>query len=176
MLKDLGVKIVGLGHSERRIGFGEIDCMMNRKTLAAVRHGLRPLICVGETLAEKDAGCAATTVSRQVIAALQDVPEHALSSVIIAYEPVWAIGEQGSAAGPEYANVIHGAIRASLPPVDLPDGVKSDIPILYGGSVSLENAAGYVQQPYIDGLFVGRAGLEAEALIEILRIVEANSE
>lgn len=173
MLKDCGVQIVELGHSERRTDNNETDSTVNLKTLSALRHNLRPLICVGETLEEKESGRGEAVITRQVSRALEGVSAESLSSIIFAYEPVWSIGENGSPAGSEYVNHIHGLIRAVIEKNGKSSPDAPTPPILYGGSVRLENAALYIQQPFVDGLFVGRAAWKAEGFIKILKVMEA---
>jgi triosephosphate isomerase len=175
MVKDTGVKIVELGHSERRKWFGETDLTVNWKVLAAIRYGLRPLICVGETSAEKEAGCSDEFVINQIKSALKDVPSEAMSSVMIAYEPVWAIGESGTPASPQYASHIIHTIRSAVAEL-YSRAISSNLPILYGGSVNVNNAADYIQQPDIDGLFVGRAGWNIDSFIELIKILESSIE
>jgi triosephosphate isomerase len=176
MLKDCGVRIVELGHSERRIDNNETDETVNLKTLSALRHGLQPLICVGESLAEKEAGESEAVITRQVSRAMQGVNPASLSSVILAYEPVWSIGEKGNPADAEYVNHIHQIIRSTIINTVRPNSNNPIPPILYGGSVRLDNAALYVQQPCIDGLFVGRAAWKVEGFIKIIKVIENYSQ
>ncbi|HLW59851.1 MAG TPA: triose-phosphate isomerase [bacterium] len=171
MLKDLGVGIVELGHSERRAAFGETDFTVNRKVLAALEHSLRPLICIGETGTEREFGVAVESVTRQVKIALKGVPERTVRSVLFAYEPVWAIGESGTPADPAYANGMHETIRRAV--AELYDGpVAADVPILYGGSVDLGNLAGFAGQPQVDGLFIGRASWDVTSFIKCIQAFE----
>lgn len=171
MIKESGATIVELGHSERRILFGETDEQVNQKVLSAIRHGLQPLICLGETKSEKESNLAEKTVVRQISLALKNVPANAIPSIMIAYEPVWSIGNNGTAASPEYANKIHSLIRASIGRL-YNVAMAENIPILYGGSVNLQNAVSYIEQPGIDGLFIGRASWEVSSFIQILKAVE----
>jgi triosephosphate isomerase len=164
MLKDCGIDMVELGHSERREHFGETDKTVGLKVAAAVRHGFVPLVCVGETLAEREAGEAEAVLERQVRGALQFLEGESLSAdLIFAYEPVWAIGDKGIPATAGYAGERHRLIKhvaaALLPAVP---------PVLYGGSVNPGNAAELVAEPHIDGLFIGRAAWQAEGYIGIL--------
>ena len=165
MLKDCRLDLVELGHSERRRHFAETDETVGLKAAAAVRHGLVPLICVGETLAEREAGRADEVLTRQVTGALQFLEAEARrAEILFAYEPVWAIGEKGIPATPDYANQRQGLIK------QVAAGILADAPpVLYGGSVNPENAAALLGQPNIDGLFVGRSAWQAQDYIDLLR-------
>ena len=171
MIQDCGAELVELGHSERRAEFGETDFTVNKKVLAALRHSLRPLVCVGETALEREFEVTKEYVGRQVKIALRNVSSHHVGNVIIAYEPVWAIGKKGVPAEPEYANAIQKLIRGVV--AELYGGkITEHIPILYGGSVNLKNATLFVKQRDIDGLFVGRAAWEVGSFIELIQRVE----
>ena len=162
MLADL-VDYVILGHSERRQLFGETDGLINRKLRAALAHGLRPILCVGETLAENEAGQTSAVVSRQVRAGLGGMPD--LDRVVLAYEPVWAIGT-GRPATPAGASAVMGELRrivAELYGVQAADQVR----ILYGGSVTPDNFAAFMAAPEVDGGLVGGASLNAESFVAI---------
>ena len=161
MLTDCGLDLVELGHSERRRHFGETDETVGLKVQAAVRHGLIPLICVGETMAEREAGQTKVVLDRQVRAALQDVTT---AKVLLAYEPVWAIGAQGVPATAEYANHQHGFIKAVATEV-----LCHQPPCLYGGSVTTQNCQDLIVCDHIDGLFIGRAAWDVAGYLEILR-------
>ncbi|MFG6178107.1 triose-phosphate isomerase [Halomonas sp. THAF12] len=163
MVRDCGADIVELGHSERREYFNETNSAINRKVRAALAHGLRPLICVGETAEEKAQGVAADTVIRQCRIALSDVPAEALDRVLIAYEPVWAIGEHGTPAAAEDAGWMHRRIREALPTT--PQGAT--LPVLYGGSVNPGNCAELAALPEVAGLFIGRSAWQPEGLCDI---------
>jgi triosephosphate isomerase len=171
MIRDCGARLVELGHSERRAEFGETDFTVNRKVLSALRHQLRPLVCVGETAVEKQAGVTRECVARQVKLALKDVPKDRVKEVLFAYEPVWAIGEGGTPADPEYANAVQGFIREAAADLYGPDGA-ADLTVLYGGSVNTVNAAALAKQPNVDGLFIGRAAWEAASFIHLIELVE----
>jgi triosephosphate isomerase len=171
MLKDCGVRMVELGHSERRAEFGETDYLANKKVLSAFRHGLIPLVCVGETGFEKEFDIAGESVVRQVKIALHGTPVAKTGEVLLAYEPVWAIGDKGIPAEPEYANRIHGVIRQALSEL-YGEEPAYRIPVLYGGSVNLENAQDLMKQPEIDGLFIGRAAWDVEKFISIIESVK----
>ena len=167
MLKGLGVSHIILGHSERRHVFHEDDDLINRKVLAATRHRLIPILCVGETQREHDAGRALEVVLTQLQAGLSGVyPQHS-GEVLVAYEPVWAIGT-GRNATPEQAEHVHGAIRESLRDQVGQDRADS-IRILYGGSVTAENVDSLVSKPNIDGALVGGASLRADSFVRIVR-------
>lgn len=162
-----------LGHSERRAYFGETDETVNRKVQAALAHGLTPIVCVGETLAENEAGRTAEVVSRQVREGLSrlglaEVDELGSSPIIIAYEPVWAIGT-GRAATSEGANaVVAEVIRPALSEL-FGDGIAQATRVLYGGSVKANNAAEFFQMPEIDGGLIGGASLKASEFIPIVQ-------
>ncbi len=162
MLVDCGVDLVEIGHSERRAFFAETDETVGLKVAAALRHGLVPLVCVGETAEEKAAGRAEARLAAQVAGALAYVPERA--EVVFAYEPVWAIGDSGSPAAPDYADAQIGVIK------QVAAGVLGTAPqCLYGGSVDQGNCVALLEQPRVDGLFIGRAAWHAAGYIEILR-------
>lgn len=169
MLKDCGLDMIELGHSERREHFGETDKTVGLKTAAAVRHGFVPLVCVGETLAERESGRAEEVLTAEVLGALEKLEGEALSAeILFAYEPVWAIGENGIPASADYADrqqaLIKKAAATRL-------GVAP--PVLYGGSVNPGNAAELVGQPHIDGLFIGRSAWQPEGYVDILKRVSA---
>lgn len=165
MLKDLGVKAVILGHSERRHSYLEGDELINRKVLLALGHGIEPILCVGETLDEREGGRLESVVGTQIRAGLKGVEAQAIGNVTIAYEPVWAIGT-GKTATPEDADAVHGFIRKVL--ADLfGDTVSKAMCIQYGGSVKPENAAQLMGMPNIDGALVGGASLKADSFASI---------
>jgi len=147
-LADAGCKYVILGHSERRQLFGELDAAVNLKARAAVRAGLSPIICVGETLAERDAGETIGRIQAQLDAALADMDNAALERVVVAYEPVWAIGT-GRTATADTAQEAHAFVKSLYPTA-----------VLYGGSVKPENARTLLAQPDVDGALVGGASLD----------------
>ncbi len=163
MLGAVGCHYVILGHSERRQLFGEIDAGVNRKTLAALAHGLVPIVCVGETLNERKAGEEETVVGRQIDAALDGVHLDSAAHLVVAYEPVWAIGT-GETASPEQAQAMHRFIRDRL----VSFGAPREVEILYGGSVKPGNAADLFAQPDIDGGLIGGASLDAESFAAIV--------
>jgi triosephosphate isomerase len=168
MLAEFGVDLVELGHSERRAAFGETDAAVNAKVKTALRHGIRPLVCVGDTAQERDAGASVEAVVRQVKLAFAGLDGFAQGRCLVAYEPVWAIGEQGAPAEPEHVKLVHTAIRRALQ-----DRTSHPIPILYGGSVNVDNAAALATEREVDGLFVGRAAWTASGLARIVNEVIA---
>jgi triosephosphate isomerase len=167
MVAELAEHVI-IGHSERRAYFQDSDEAVNKKIKAALAVGLKPILCVGETLEENELGRTGEVVKRQLRAALQDLQEQDLNAMMIAYEPVWAIGT-GKAATPEGANqVIKTFIREELAQLVSRQAAEK-MQILYGGSVKPENARDFFQQPDIDGALVGGASLKAAAFIEITK-------
>lgn len=167
MLKAIGIDLIEIGHSERRHKFGETDFDVNRKVLAALRHGFTPLVCIGETEADKAYGVTAERLREQLKLGLYGVTGEQARQLWIAYEPVWAIGVGGKPAAPEYANRAQQVIKETL--AELFPGCDQEIPVLYGGSVNSQNAASLMTQPAIDGLFIGRAAWEAESFAAIIK-------
>jgi triosephosphate isomerase len=167
MLLPLGVTHVILGHSERRQFFGETDESVNRKVRAALQHGLVPIVCVGETLEQREAGRTEAVVGSQLKGAFKDVGLQDPERLVVAYEPVWAIGT-GRNATPELAQQVHAFVRARLTDLFGSD-VAGKVRIQYGGSVKPDNAADLMRQPDIDGALVGGASLEAVSFAEIVR-------
>lgn len=164
MLKDCNLDIVELGHSERREHFGETDETVGLKTEAAIRHGLIPLICIGETLSEREAGRAQDVLEAQVRGALGRLTEDQKAApILLAYEPVWAIGVNGIPATSDYADARQAEITAVARNV-----VGRKLPCLYGGSVNPENCEELIQCPHIDGLFIGRSAWKVEGYLDIL--------
>jgi triosephosphate isomerase (TIM) len=161
-----GARYVLVGHSERRHVFGETDEETGKKTAAAVRAGLTPLVCVGETLAQREAGETGAVVIRQLRAAVATIDAHHIASSLVAYEPVWAIGT-GKTASPTDASTVHALIRAELRTLTGERGEA--VPILYGGSVNSGNATALLAAPEVDGLLVGGASLDAEGWASIVR-------
>ena len=166
MARDAGATCVLVGHSERRHVFGETDDETAKKVAAAVRAGLTPVLCVGETLAEREAGETAAVVLRQLRAGISLIDPHHVAGMLIAYEPVWAIGT-GRTATPSDASVIHVLIRQDL--VGLLGERANAIPILYGGSANRGNASALLEAAEVDGLLVGGASLDAEGWSSIVR-------
>lgn len=164
MLKDCALDIVELGHSERREHFGETDEAVGLKTEAAVRHGLIPLICIGETLQQREAGLAREVLEAQVRGALGKLSAEQKSfPILLAYEPVWAIGVNGIPATSDYADARQAEIIAVAQ-----DILGRKVPCLYGGSVNPANCEELIQCPHIDGLFIGRSAWEVEGYLDIL--------
>lgn len=164
MLKDCNLDLVELGHSERREHFGETDETVGLKTEAAVRHGLVPLICIGETLADRESGRAAEVLAQQVRGALSKLDgAQKEAEILLAYEPVWAIGEKGIPASADYANARHAEIAKVAQNI-----LGRRIPCLYGGSVNPQNCAELIACPDIDGLFIGRSAWKVEGYLDIL--------
>jgi triosephosphate isomerase len=166
MLLDSGCKYVIIGHSERRQYFGETDETVNKKVNQALKKGLLPILCVGETLAEREAGRLNDIISRQVTVGLKDISAEDMKKVVIAYEPVWAIGT-GKTATPEQANEVHALIREkvmALYGAEIAEGLR----IQYGGSVTPENVSQLMAKPDIDGALVGGASLKPESFAALV--------
>ena len=167
MLVAVSVTHVIIGHSERRQYFGETDEQVAQKVRAAHRDGLIPIVCVGETLAQRERGETTALIARQIRTALQEHAQTTFSSLIVAYEPVWAIGT-GQTATPAQAQEVHAAIRATL--TELSDRATAEmVRILYGGSVKPDNVDGLMAEADIDGALVGGASLQAEAFARIVQ-------
>lgn len=166
MVAELGEYVI-IGHSERRTYFGETDETVNKKTLAALANGLTPIVCVGETLEENQSGKTAEVVARQVKAGLKGLSAADAAKVIVAYEPVWAIGTGLAATGPQANQVIAETIRKPYAEMYGEDAAQA-IRVLYGGSVKGNNAAEFFGQPDIDGALVGGASLKAGDFMEIV--------
>jgi triosephosphate isomerase len=165
-LVDAGCKHVIIGHSERRQLFGELDAAVNLKARAALRAGLSPIICVGETLAERDAGETIGRVQAQLDAALVGIDEASLERVVIAYEPVWAIGT-GRNATPAQAQEVHHFIRTRIAASAAP--VAPRLRILYGGSMKPDNVRALMAEADVDGGLVGGASLSAESFVRLVK-------
>jgi triosephosphate isomerase len=169
MLADCGIDMVELGHSERREHFGETNATVGLKVEAAVRHGLTPLICIGETLADRESGKADDVLAAEVGGALQTLsPAQREAPILLAYEPVWAIGEHGIPAKADYADARQERIIAVAKSV-----LGRRIPCLYGGSVNPGNCAELASCPHVDGLFIGRSAWNVEGYLDILARVGA---
>ena len=163
MLKDFGVRFVLVGHSERRRYHGETDAVVAEKTQRALAAGITPIVCIGETLEERDAGQTEAVVKRQMAAVIH-LNGHCISEVVVAYEPVWAIGT-GRTASPEQAQVVHAVLRAQLSAASEKAG---RIRLLYGGSMNASNAVLLLAQPDIDGGLIGGASLKASDFLQII--------
>jgi len=167
LLRDLFVHYVVLGHSERRTLFGETDEIVNKKVRVALEASLRPIVCVGETLAQRDKGQVEKTLSSQLRHSLDGLAEKEMTEIVIAYEPVWAIGT-GRNATPQQAQEAHAFIRKTV--AKMSDETTADkIRIQYGGSVKPENARDLMTQPDIDGALVGGASLEPRSFAQIVK-------
>jgi len=166
MVRDCGATLVELGHSERRMHFGETDETVAKKVAAAVRHGLIALVCIGDTRSEYEAGATADVLARQTRYALRDIGRQAPGNVIIAYEPVWSIGEGGSPADPDFANAQHAKLKALTA-----DIAGQPLPVLYGGSVNPQNCCDLAAMSDIDGLFIGRSAWDPAGYIGIIAAV-----
>lgn len=171
MLKELGLDLVMVGHSERRHGFGESDYTENKKVRKALDSGFTVLLCVGETAQEKEFGISAEILRTQLKIGLHGVEEKQLDRVWIAYEPVWSIGVNGTPASAGYAEEMHKVIKACL--AEIFGEAAKDIPVLYGGSVNPGNANELIVQPSIDGLFTGRAAWQADKFDRLIRDAKA---
>jgi triosephosphate isomerase (TIM) len=168
MLQGIAEHVI-IGHSECRAYLGETDEQVNKKVKAALKHGIKPIIAVGESLQQNEAGETSSFVGGQVRAALLDLSADDMTNVIIAYEPIWAIGTGRSADGATANNIIGGTIRATL--VDLyGDAVAQTVRIQYGGSVKPDNMAEYMSQPDIDGALVGGAALKVNDFVALVEI------
>ncbi|ROU03462.1 triose-phosphate isomerase [Histidinibacterium lentulum] len=162
MLTDCGLDLVELGHSERRAHFGETDETVGLKVAAALRHGLTPLICIGETLEDRESGRAGDILAAQVRGALAGAAGSG-APILLAYEPVWAIGEHGTPASADYADARQAEIGAFAEEV-----LGRRVPCLYGGSVTPENCEELIACPHVDGLFIGRSAWRVEGYLDIL--------
>jgi len=169
MLLTVGASYVIIGHSERRQYHAETDALVNAKAKRALAVGLTPIICVGETLKQREADQTEVVVGTQVSGTIAGLTTEELKKTVIAYEPVWAIGT-GKTATPEMAETVHSFIRDQLTAID--KKAADLIPILYGGSVKPDNAAGLLSQPNIDGALVGGAALKADDFIAIINAVQ----
>src|ERR1700722_5662598 len=164
MLKDCGLDLVELGHSERREHFGETDETVGLKTEAAIRYGLAPLICIGETLAERESGRARAVLETQARRALFRLSDQQKTApILFAYEPVWAIGVHGVPATSDYADARHAEIAAIAE-----DVLGRRVPCLYGGSVNANNCEELIACPHVDGLFIGRSAWQVDGYLDIL--------
>lgn len=173
MLRDLYVTFVILGHSERRQYFNETNQVINRKILRAVQNNLKPIYCIGETLEEREAGKTLDVVRSQVREGLTDYPTTAVENLVLAYEPVWAIGT-GKTATDEMAQEVHADIRKVLKEM-FGDSAGDSVRILYGGSMKPENADGLLAQPDVDGGLIGGASLTSRAFCGIVEAAQKAS-
>lgn len=166
MLKDLGVKYVIIGHSERRAYFGETDEIVNKKTVAAFKHGLTPIVCVGEKLEERESGATKEVCKVQTEGAFQGLSAEQAAEVVVAYEPIWAIGTGKSSTSEDAQDVI-GYIRSVIAGL-YDEAVAAKVRIQYGGSVKPNNVSEYLGQADIDGALVGGASLEPASYIALI--------
>lgn len=166
MLTDCGAALVEIGHSERRSHFGETDETVAWKVAAALRHGLTALVCIGDTRSEFEAGATADVLARQTRFALRDVAGRAAGRVVLAYEPVWSIGEGGIPADPGFANDQHRRLKALTAEI-----AGAPLPILYGGSVNPQNCCDLAAMSDIDGLFIGRSAWDPRGYLGIVEAV-----
>lgn len=173
MLRDLYVNFVILGHSERRQLYGETNSSINGKVLAAINNNLKPIYCIGETLEERESGKTLEVVRSQVREGLADFPASAIEHLVLAYEPVWAIGT-GKTATDEMAQEVHADIRSVLSEM-FGESAASTVRILYGGSMKPENALGLLAQPDVDGGLIGGASLTSRAFLGIIDAAAASS-
>lgn len=168
MLTDVGAKFVILGHSERRKIFGETDALIAKKVKQAFKHGLTPILCIGESQAERESGVTDKVLSVQLEAALEGIATDDQKKLIVAYEPVWAIGT-GKSATPEMAEETHRFCRTWLEK-KFGELVASQISILYGGSVTPDTIGALISQPNIDGALVGGASLKVESFAKMMNL------
>ncbi len=168
MVKDAGCRYVLIGHSERRHVFGETDDEVNKKVKAALKNGIEPMVCVGELLDEREKGLTNDVLTRQVKKALEGVSADQMKTIVIAYEPVWAIGT-GKVATPEIADEAHLHIRKVVEGL-YGATVAQALPVLYGGSVKPDNIAGLSSKENIDGVLVGGASLKVDSFLDIIRV------
>jgi len=167
MLKDLECEFVIIGHSERRQYFGETDETVNKKVKAALAHGIGPIMCCGESLEQREAGETEAFIQSQILGGIEGLSESDMKKLIVAYEPIWAIGT-GKTALPEDANHVIKHIRGVVASRFGAD-IAKDVPVLYGGSVKPGNIADFMAEPDINGALVGGASLEAESFAGIIR-------
>ncbi len=172
MLRDLGCRHVIIGHSERRTLFGERDRDIQKKVRAALTHGLRPILCVGESLSEREGGQTGSVVTAQLHGALRHVTAEELATITIAYEPVWAIGT-GRAATTEQAVEVHQSIRTYIV-TNWTQAAVSTVRVIYGGSVTPQNIASLLASDAIDGALVGGACLDPESFATIAHVAESS--
>ena len=166
MLKSVGCEYVIIGHSERRTIFGENDEMINKKIIKALESGLKVIFCIGESLEQREEGVTNDVVKKQIVSGLMNVTSDDLTYIIIAYEPIWAIGT-GKTATPEQAQEVHSFIRGLIDEIYSTESAENLV-IQYGGSVKPDNAATLLSQPDIDGALVGGACLKADSFLSII--------
>jgi triosephosphate isomerase len=167
MIKELGLDMVMIGHSERRHVFGETDAIENLKVKASLQHGFTTLLCIGETQEEKEYGISEEILRTQLKVGFHGVDGNQMDKIWVAYEPVWSIGVNGTPASATYAETMHQVIKQCLK--EIFGQQSSKIPVLYGGSVNPGNAEELIVQPSIDGLFTGRAAWQADDFDMLIR-------
>ncbi|MDR4889544.1 triose-phosphate isomerase [Fredinandcohnia sp. QZ13] len=170
MLAEIGLDLVELGHSERRQYYNENDTDINKKVLAALEYEMKPLVCIGENIEQKNNEISQEILAAQLKVCLKGLTEDQVKHVLIAYEPVWAIGENGIPADSEYVGKIHTFLRETL--VDMFPKNGHEVPLLYGGSVNLENFLSYIDHKDVNGLFVGRTAWNMETFTILLLELE----
>lgn len=166
MLKEIGVEYVIIGHSERRQYFGETDETVNKRIKAALKYGLKPIVCIGETLQEREGGITNDVLAKQIKGGFADITAADMASITIAYEPVWAIGT-GKTATPDVAQETHAFIRKTL--VEMFGAAGNDVVVQYGGSMKPGNAAELIAKEDIDGGLIGGAALKADSFTELVK-------
>lgn len=172
MLKEIGIDLVMIGHSERRHVFGETDEEENKKVKCGLEHGFTTLLCIGEMAEDKKYELGPEVLRTQLKKGFDGVDATNIGRIWVAYEPVWSIGVNGTPASAEYAEKMHKEIKGCLK--ELFGAAAEEIPVLYGGSVNMENAEELIAQPSIDGLFVGRAAWQADKFNDLIRLVRNN--
>lgn len=171
-LKEIGLDLLEIGHSERRQYFNETDYTVNLKTLAGLNHGFTTLVCIGDSLTEMQYGVSQEVLARQLKIALHGVRPSDLDRLWVAYEPCWAIGVEGIPAEPTLVSTIHDHLREVL--VDLYGEAGRDVPLLFGGSVNIDNAVPYAQCKNVDGLFIGRTAWQTHTFEAVMKALEEN--
>ncbi|WP_404455075.1 triose-phosphate isomerase [Oceanobacillus kapialis] len=166
MLEEIGIDMIELGHSERRQYYNENDREINKKVHAGLSHGFTPLVCIGENLEQKNNNISKEVLAAQLKVCLKDVTKEEVTKVMVAYEPVWAIGENGIPADATYVAEAHAFLRQQL--VELYGETGAKIPLLFGGSVNLENFMEYIKIEDVNGLFIGRAAWNMDSFKQIL--------
>ncbi|MCF6410748.1 triose-phosphate isomerase [Pseudalkalibacillus salsuginis] len=170
MLNEIGIDLVELGHSERRQYYNENDSDINKKVVSALKHGMKPLVCIGEEIEQKNNFISFEILAAQLKVCLKGLSEEDAKQVLVAYEPVWAIGEKGIPADSNYVGEVHTFLRHTLVEMFLESGYE--IPLLYGGSVNLDNFLKYINHQDVNGLFVGRTAWDLETFTVLLHELE----
>lgn len=170
MLDEIGLDLVELGHSERRQYYNETDAEINKKVHAALKYGMKPLVCIGENIYQKNNEISQEVLAAQLKVCLKGLSGDQVKQVLVAYEPVWAIGENGIPADAEYVGEIHTFLRRTL--IEMYPNNGHEIPLLYGGSVNLDNFLPYIDQKDVNGLFVGRTAWNMETFTILLKELE----